>query len=213
MVPAELLRRHALLLGGDDVERQDRQHRAVHGHRHAHLVERDAGEQDAHVEDRVDRDAGHADVAGDARVVAVVAAVGGEVEGDRQALLPGREVAAVERVGSSAVENPAYCRMVQGWVDVHGRVRPAQKWRQARIGVEEIEAVQVALSIEWTEPRCLRAWTRAPARGWQPRARGECLGSGRAERGLGEAWDRDHMGFPASTRCARCKVARMSVPR
>ena len=31
----ELLRRHALLLGRDDVERQHRQHRAVHGHRHA----------------------------------------------------------------------------------------------------------------------------------------------------------------------------------
>ena len=31
---------------------------------------------------RVDRDARHADVAGDARIVAVVAAVGGEVEGD-----------------------------------------------------------------------------------------------------------------------------------
>jgi hypothetical protein len=35
----------ALFLGGDDVERHDRQHGAVHGHRHAHLVERDAVEQ------------------------------------------------------------------------------------------------------------------------------------------------------------------------
>ena len=32
---AELLRRHALLFGGDDIERQHRQHRAIHGHRHA----------------------------------------------------------------------------------------------------------------------------------------------------------------------------------
>ena len=74
-------------------------------------------EQRPHVEDRVDRDAGHADVARDARVVAVVAAMGGEVEGDRQALLAGGEVAAVEGVAdSSAVEKPAYCRIVQGWV-------------------------------------------------------------------------------------------------
>ena len=114
--PAELLRRHALLLGGDDVERHDRQHRAVHGHRHGHLVERDAVEELAHVEDRVDRHAGHADVAGDARVVGVVAAVGGEVEGDRQPLLPGGEVAAVEGVRLFAVENPAYWRMVHGWL-------------------------------------------------------------------------------------------------
>ena len=52
IVPESFCVRHALLLGGDDVERQHRQHRAVHGHRHAHLVERDAGEQRAHVVDR-----------------------------------------------------------------------------------------------------------------------------------------------------------------
>ena len=97
--PGELLRRHPLLLGGDDVEREDRQHRAVHRHRDAHPVERDAVEELAHVVDRVDRDAGHADVAADAHVVAVVAAVGGQVEGDRQALLAGGEIAAVEGVG------------------------------------------------------------------------------------------------------------------
>jgi hypothetical protein len=50
----------------------------------------------------------------DARVVRVVAAVGGEIEGDRQALLPGREVAPIERVESSAVEKPAYWRTVHG---------------------------------------------------------------------------------------------------
>ena len=33
----QLGRRHALLLARDDEQRQDRQHRAVHGHRHAHL--------------------------------------------------------------------------------------------------------------------------------------------------------------------------------
>src|SRR3546814_2758760 len=70
----------------------------LHGHRHAHLVERDAGEQGAHVEDRVDRHPGHADVAGDPRMVAVVAAVRGQVESHRQPLLPGRQVAAVEGV-------------------------------------------------------------------------------------------------------------------
>jgi hypothetical protein len=47
-----------------------------------------AREQDADVGDRVDRDARHADVAGDARMVAVVAALGGEVEGDAEACWP-----------------------------------------------------------------------------------------------------------------------------
>ena len=43
---------------------------------------RDAVEQQLHVLDAVDRNPRHADVAGDARIVAVVAAVGGEIEGD-----------------------------------------------------------------------------------------------------------------------------------
>ncbi len=93
MVPLSWSCVDALLLGRDDVAGEHRQHRAVHRHRHRHLVERDAVEEDLHVLDRVDRDAGLADVADDARVVAVVAAVGGEVERDRQAHLPGREVA------------------------------------------------------------------------------------------------------------------------
>ena len=46
----------------------------------------------------VDRHAGLADIADDARVVAVIAAMGGEIEGDGQALLPGGQVAAVEGV-------------------------------------------------------------------------------------------------------------------
>ena len=99
MVPVSWSGRHPLLLGRDDVERQHRQDGAVHRHRDAHLVQRDAVEELPHVQDRVDRDARHADVAGHPRVVGVVAAVGGQVEGDRQALLPGGEVAPVERVG------------------------------------------------------------------------------------------------------------------
>ena len=98
IVPESFCGRHALFLGRDDVEREDRQHRAVHGHRHAHLVERDAGEQRAHVVDGIDGDARHAHIARDARMVGIVAAMGGEIEGDREALLPGREVAAVEGV-------------------------------------------------------------------------------------------------------------------
>ena len=139
----ELGRRHALLLAGDDVERQDRQHRAVHGHRHAHLVERDAVEQRAHVEDGIDGHAGHADVAAHARVVGVVAAVGGEIEGDRQALLPGREVAAVEGVGVLGRGEAGVLADGPRLRHVHGRVRPAQERREAGIAVEEVEAGDV----------------------------------------------------------------------
>ena len=114
IVPVSCAALDPLLLGGDDVEGHDRQHRAVHRHADAHLVERDAVEQHFHVLDAVDRDARLADVADDARMVAVVAAVGGEIEGDAEPLLPGGEVAAVEGVESSAVEKPAYWRIVHG---------------------------------------------------------------------------------------------------
>src|SRR5690348_11503589 len=91
--------RHALLLGGDDVEREHGQHRAIHRHRYTHLVKWNAREERTHVVDRVDRDARHPDIASYARMVAVVAAVGGEVESDGKPFLPGGEITPVERVG------------------------------------------------------------------------------------------------------------------
>jgi len=80
----------------------------------AHLVERNAREQGAHVVDRIDRHAGHADIARHARVIGVIAAMGGEIECDGEALLPRpRGCGGRTRWNLSAVENPAYCRMVQ----------------------------------------------------------------------------------------------------
>ena len=78
----ELVLGDALLLRGDDVEGHHRQDGAVHRHRDRHLVERDAVEQDLHVLERVDRHPRLADVADHAGMVAVIAAMGGEIEGD-----------------------------------------------------------------------------------------------------------------------------------
>ena len=102
-----------------------------------------AGEQRAHVVDGIDRHAGHADVAAHARMVAVVAAMGGEIEGDRQALLPGRDVAAVEGVGILGRREAGVLADGPRLRDVHGRVRPAQERRDAGIAVDEVEAGDV----------------------------------------------------------------------
>src|SRR3546814_14802859 len=67
-----------LLLARDDEEGEDRNHRAVHRHADRHLVERDAVEQYLHILDAVDRDPRLADVADDAPMVAVIAAVRSE---------------------------------------------------------------------------------------------------------------------------------------
>ena len=77
---------NTLLLRGDDVAGKHRQHAAVHRHRHRHLIERNAVEQDLHVLDRIDRDTRLADVTDDARMVRVVTAMRREIERDRHSL-------------------------------------------------------------------------------------------------------------------------------
>ena len=146
--PGQLLRRHTLFLGRDDVEREHRQHGAVHRHRDAHLVERDAVEQLAGVVDGVDGHTGHADVAAHARVVGVVAAVGGEVEGDRQTLLAGGEVAAIERVGLLGGGEAGVLADRPRLRRVHRRVGPAQERREAGVGVERVHVIEVSGGVE-----------------------------------------------------------------
>jgi hypothetical protein len=144
----EVLLRDALFLGRDNVERQDRQHRAVHRHRHRHFAERDLVEEVAHVEDRIDRNARHADIAGNARMVAVVAAMRGEVEGDRQALLPGREIAPVEGVGFFRGRESRILADGPGLAHIHGWIRTAHEGRQSGPCVKMGHSGDVGLAVE-----------------------------------------------------------------
>ena len=64
---------------------QARVDRTVHGHGTLTFVQRYAVKQDLHVLHAVDGDARLADVARHARVVAVIAAVGREIEGHAEA--------------------------------------------------------------------------------------------------------------------------------
>ena len=88
----------SLLLARDDEIGQDRNDRAIHRHRHRHLVQRNAIKQDLHVLDTVDGDASLAHIAHHTRVIAVIAAMGGQIEGDRHPLLPRRKRLAIEGV-------------------------------------------------------------------------------------------------------------------
>ena len=162
---------YALFFGGGDIERQHRQHRAVHGHGHAHLIERDAAEQGAHVQDRVDRHPRHADVARHPRVVAVVAAVGGQVESDRQPLLTGGEVAAIEGVGLLGGGEAGVLADGPRVGHVHGRVGATHVRRDAGIAAEEVEALQIGGTVSASHPD---AFGRvAPLIGQAGRERGE----------------------------------------
>ena len=127
------------------------QHRAVHGHGDGHLFERDAVEQRAHVVDAVDGHAGHADVAFHAGMVAVVAAMRGEVEGDGEALLTGGDVAAVEGVRFLGGGEAGVLADGPGLGDVHRRVRAAHVGRDAGVRAEEVEGGGVRARVDWLD--------------------------------------------------------------
>ncbi len=133
---AELGLVDALLLAGHDEHGQHGDDRAVHGHRHRHLVEGDAVEQDLHVLDRVDGDPGLAHVALDAGMVAVVAAVGGQVEGHREAHLARGQVAAVEGVGLLGGREPGVLADRPRPVGVHRGAHAAHERGEAGQGVD-----------------------------------------------------------------------------
>ncbi len=134
---------HALLFRGDDVARQHRQHGPVHRHRHADPVERDAVEEDLHVLDGVDGHAGLAHVARDARVVAVVAPVRGQVERHADALAAGGERRAVERVGVFGGREAGVLADRPRPDGVHRGLRAAEKGLEAgqRVGVRKAAGV------------------------------------------------------------------------
>ena len=94
----EFLAGDALFVGERDIERKEPRGGGVDRHRRVHLAERDAVEQHAHVADMRDRHADLADLALGVRMVAVVAGLRRQVEGDGEAGLPLAEVLAVKRV-------------------------------------------------------------------------------------------------------------------
>ena len=109
------------------------------------MVKRDAIEQDLHVLNTVDGDARLADIADDARMVTVITAVRGKIEGHGQPLLPRREVAPVEGVrflsGRKARILPDRPRATS----IHGGAHAAcerRKARQARISSYIVRCVK-----------------------------------------------------------------------
>ena len=118
--------RRALLVGDRDIERHQPGRRGVDRHRGVHLAERNAVEQRAHVAEMRNRDADLADLAARQRMVAVVAGLGRQIEGDRQAGLALGEIGAIKLVGFGrrrmagvGAENPGRsCRAL----------RPRSRW-------------------------------------------------------------------------------------
>ena len=146
--PAELVLGHPLLLGRHHVAGQHGEHGPVHGHGDADPVQGDVGEEDVGVLHRVDGHPGHADVALHPGVVRVIAPVGGEVEGHRQAGLARGEVALVEGVGLLGGREAAVLAQGPGPVGVHRGPDAADEGREARQAAEVLDAGQIGLGVE-----------------------------------------------------------------
>src|ERR1041384_1506062 len=80
-------------------------------------------------------------------MVGVIAAVSGKIEGDRKALLAGRQVAPVEGVGILCGREAGILPDRPRLGDIHGGVGTAQERRQARIGLEEIKAGEIVRTV------------------------------------------------------------------
>src|SRR5690606_16662900 len=83
----------------------------------------------------------------DARMVGIVAAVRGEVEGDGEALLPVREIAAIERVRILGRGEARVLSDGPGLLHVHRGVGPAPERRKARKAVDEVEALAIGRGV------------------------------------------------------------------
>jgi hypothetical protein len=112
-------------------------------------------------------------IARDAGMIAVIAAVSGQIEGDGQAFLAGGDVATVECVRIFGGGETGILADGPRLGDVHRRIWAAQVGCDPGVGVEEIEAIGVSAGIYGfhLDPfgRCPRLCGRSGGwnRGWR----------------------------------------------
>ena len=136
-----------LFLTGYDEERQDRQNGPVHGHGYGHLIQRNAGEQDIHIQHGANRNACFTNVTDYAGVIRIIAAVGRQVKRDGQTFLTGCQVAAVESVGFFCGGETGILTYRPGTEHVHGRIRSAQERRNTAHEVQMVAGCVYILGI------------------------------------------------------------------
>src|SRR6185503_11134346 len=106
----------------------------------------------------------HPDVTLHPRVVAIVAAVGRQIESDGKAHLPRGQVAPVEGVGVLGRGEAPVLADRPRVGEVHGWLRPAQEGREVRKSAESIETGQVSESARGTHRYAFRWHTRRAVR-------------------------------------------------
>ncbi len=163
----------ALAFRRGDVEREQPGGRRVDRHRGVHPIERDSLEERLHVLDVRDRHADLADFAARERVIRVVSGLGGQVEGDREARLPLREVEPVQLVAG------ARGRMTRVGAEDPGRIAAGEGHRGPH--------VESRKALGKLPKRPQRANVMIPRRGSPPLRRSRSRRRTRRRRGRGSA--------------------------
>ena len=120
---------YALFFTSQDIEGQYRQHCAVHCHWYRHLIQRNAGEKNLHIQNGVNGNTGFTYVTDNARMIGVITAVSCKVKCDRQTFLPCRQVTAIESIWFFCSREACILTYCPGFGYIHRWIRPTQKWR------------------------------------------------------------------------------------
>ncbi|MND63379.1 hypothetical protein D3C80_546870 [compost metagenome] len=147
---------NALFFARHDETGEHGNDRTVHGHGHRDFFKRDAVEQDFHVLDAVDRHTSLTDIALHARVIAVITAMGGEVESHGNTLLAGGERLAVKGIRGFGRGKTGILADGPGPPGIHGGARAARERRKARQAVEMGNLLQIVSRIERLDLDALR---------------------------------------------------------
>ena len=192
VVPARRRGVDAPLLGEGEVHREQPHGGGVDRHRRVHLLEGDAVEERAHLAEVGDGHADLADLAPGQRVVGVVAGLGGQVEGDRQAGLALGQVGAVELVGRP---RRRVARVGPHHPGAVGRGQRGAPWSSTlggqchrRVGLLAVVVVEAAARLAAQplgadHPAQQRRRARSSGRGTRRTARRGSRGSCRGRRG------------------------------
>ncbi len=161
MVPESCSGPGSLFLGGDDVKGQHRENRSVHGHGNGDAIQGNGVEEDFHVLDRIDGDAGLAHVGHGAGVVGIVAAMGGEIEGDGKPLLAGGDVAAIKGVALLGGGEAGVLADGPRFGDVHGAIGAAHIGGESRHGVQMLAGGEIRRGVNRAEVNAFQGLLQA----------------------------------------------------
>ncbi len=146
--PGELFDLNPLLLRRHDVERQDREHRAVHRHRDRDPIQRNAIEEHLHVQDGVHRHTRLPNIGKGARMIRVIAAMGGKIESNREALLTASDVASVKSVGFLGRGKPGVLPHRPRPRHIHRPIRAAKERRKPGDAVQPLTGGEIRRGVE-----------------------------------------------------------------